>query len=220
MIRSAILDAAHKDAFVKRLGYIFDYAKELKKLEKSLQDNGFKVDLEKGQLDPAMSKLFPNSGVNVLEEASKLLADNPWKIMISIPKDEDIRALWKAAIAFQTINRLLSKTVLAFREIAPQPSEEEINTFQTAVALEDCEDGTYFLFSGGAISCSNEDGTRTPCTSYLYHCPRFVFPHPINKITFARLKSLEVATTFRNRMKEMMERALEADQEREERRKK
>jgi hypothetical protein len=53
----------------------------------------------------------------------------------------------------------------------------------------------------------------------LLHHLRITFPITSGTVTYIKLSSLGVAVVIRSRMKKMMEQALEADKEREEKRK-
>jgi hypothetical protein len=196
-------------------------------LEKLFQDNGFTIDIRSGQLDPKMASLFPNHGVNVLERAMKLLTDNPWQEMIAWQiKDTTMswdmtacEAVRRAGLACHEISEFIRKTSVSFALIAPQPSEEEIAAFQQEVIREDSHGGDYWLTNWGAIGTYEKGRKEVILVRYLLQFPQVIFPHVKDGCTFVELRSLTTAFAFRDRMKKMMEQALEADKEREEKRK-
>jgi len=226
--RISRMDATARDHIVSSINAIHEANKKRQELEKLLRDNGFKVNICKGELDPRMATLFPNHGINILEEAVKLLAANPWqddiKWCVTNNRLGTEPTAWKtmsqAASACEQITSLLCTTTHSFSKIAPQPSEDEIAAFQAEASLEDSDEGIYSLTSSGMIGSHGEKPPPTILVRYLLHIPRVTFPRKTGETTWVRTRSLVTAVALRDKMKSMMEKALIADQEREDRRKK
>jgi hypothetical protein len=219
MLRVSGLNDVAASKITKRLDVVLKYNERRLKIEKLFRDNGFEVDFMKGQLDPKMANLFPNLGVNILEQMAKSLADNPWIDEVNLFATTGSFKPFRDAVDAQVkIMNMLCGAVRDFSKIAPQPSEEELKAFQEAVTAEDLPEGTHWITSQGRIGTFD-----APLDSFivdgLFHHPHVIFPRGNNISHHVRLSSLEAAIAVREQMQEMMERALEADREREEKRK-
>jgi hypothetical protein len=125
----------------------------------------------------------------------------------------------QAGLACHEISQIISKATVTFALVAPQPSEEEITTFQQEVIREDSQEAPYWFTSWGAIGTYGKGRKEVMLVGRLLHFPRMDFPRVKDECHFVNLRSITTAVAFRDRMKKMMERALEADREREEKRK-
>jgi hypothetical protein len=219
MMRASHLTADGASKITDRIGIVLKCNEKRLKLEKLFRDNGFEVDLVEGKMDPGMVNLFPGSGINFLEQSSQLLADNPWINEMDLlgPSEQFVR-LRRASKAHDKVTNLLGETIRNFDKISPQPSEEEINLFQADVISEHSAGGTYWLTNQGRIGNFTDQPGSFLVDGLLHHL-RITFPITSGTVTYIKLSSLGVAVVIRSRMKKMMEQALEADKEREEKRK-
>lgn len=220
MLHPSFLTAEEAEKITERMSLILKCNERRLKLEKLLKDNGFDVDLVENKLDPKMANLFPGLDVNFLEVSSKLLADSPWinKIDLLGPT-EDFRRLRAASNAHIGMTNTLRRATRTFNKICPQPSQEELDDFETEMVYRNMPEGTYWLTNQGRIGNSSDPVGSFIVDGLLYHF-HATFPNDSGTITYVKLSTLEDAIVIRNQMKEMSERAVKQNQEHEERRKK
>lgn len=190
------------------------------RLEKLLHENDFEVNLAEGNLDPRMANLFPNYEVNLMEQISMLLVDDPWTDSIDLLGPEvNFRNLHDATTALIKVEKLLAATSVAFNRISPEPSEEEVAWFRKEVEHKVSKQGSHWLFSDGSIAVATGEKKYRYIVRYLLHFPRSLFPSENGQNKRLRLPDLKTALYFRDRMQKIMKRTLEAHSEREEKRK-
>lgn len=219
-----------KDVNYPKLEGAFETLREANRVrsdvEKCLRQNGFNVFFMTGKLDSKMSDLFPGLGVNILEQVGRLLSDNPWQKKIcwqtikgvSCIDQQTYEAVKKCIVAHREIMKLLSDCTRNYIQMAPQPSEEELASLQSDVTLLDSDEGTYYLCRTGTIE-TRKDGATIVLFASLFYSPVVEFPRGYGERSYASLLDLKTAQSVRARMKGMMETALEASKNREEKRK-
>jgi hypothetical protein len=192
------------------------------KLELSWKGNDLGGDIQKGYLDPKIHNLFAGQQVDVLAELTTILKLNPWTELVDFHPGKLVEAceiylptMQKLEASYGEMLKVWIRAIKEYRKIAPQPEPDLIAAFATKVHALRCNNGPIRFCFNGTISKAGGGIIEYD----LVHVPFFT-KEQLGAEKCVLVPNLDIARGLRKMMKDMMRETREADQEREDKRKK